>query len=162
MKYIHTRGFSLIELLVVIAIVGILSSVVIGSMNYARTRGIDTAIIENIKGARAQSQLYYDDNGESYAGICDNVPTLGGTETIERALIGAQTAWGTSTQPLNVDLNTGGAWDTVTCHEDGAAFAVEVPLKATASGAPVMYCLDSADTLKQETTNLAAGAVACD
>jgi len=45
-------GFTLIELLIVIAIIGVLASVVVGSMNYARTRGIDTAIIQNVTGAR--------------------------------------------------------------------------------------------------------------
>ncbi|MEK7163100.1 MAG: hypothetical protein AAB775_00090 [Patescibacteria group bacterium] len=79
-------------------------------------------------------------------------------------LLAAQAAWGTTTQALNIDLATAGSFDRVTCHEaaDGSAFAAEVPLKATASGAPVMYCLDNAGALKQETTNLASGAVVCD
>jgi prepilin-type N-terminal cleavage/methylation domain-containing protein len=53
-------GFTLIELLVVIAIIGILSSVVLASLNTARNKGADAAIKSNIDNARAQAELYYD------------------------------------------------------------------------------------------------------
>lgn len=156
------KGFTIIELLTTIAILGILAAVVAGSVNYARERGADTAITQAMGAARTQSELYYGDNGESYAGICDVTPASNGTLTINQNLENAQAAWGTTTQALNIDLNTAGSYNKVTCHENGPAFAAEVPLKGTASGAPVMYCLDSAGTYKQETVNLAAGSVVCD
>ncbi|MEX0935030.1 MAG: type II secretion system protein [Candidatus Paceibacterota bacterium] len=65
-----TRGFTLIELLVVIAIIGILASVVLASLNTARDKGSDAAIKSNLNNARAQSELYYDDNDNSYSGVC--------------------------------------------------------------------------------------------
>jgi prepilin-type N-terminal cleavage/methylation domain-containing protein len=64
------RGFTLIELLVVIAIIGILSSVVLASLNAARDKGADASIKSSIGNMRAQAELYYDENGLSYFGMC--------------------------------------------------------------------------------------------
>jgi len=58
----HSRGFTLIELLVVIAIIGILSSVVLASLNTARTKGQDAARISNVKSLKTALEMYYDDN----------------------------------------------------------------------------------------------------
>ncbi|MBK5215843.1 MAG: DUF1566 domain-containing protein [Candidatus Pacebacteria bacterium] len=67
MKY-H-KGFTLIELLVVIAIIGILSSVVLASLNTARTKGQIAAIKSNLKNIIAQAELAYDGPG-NYSTVC--------------------------------------------------------------------------------------------
>ncbi len=64
------RGFTLIELLVVIAIIGILSSVVLASLNTARGKGANAAVKANLNNIRAQAELDYDNAGGSYAGVC--------------------------------------------------------------------------------------------
>jgi prepilin-type N-terminal cleavage/methylation domain-containing protein len=54
------KGFTLIELLVVIAIIGMLSSIVIGSLNTARTKGNDSVVQADMVQIRSQAELYYD------------------------------------------------------------------------------------------------------
>lgn len=62
MKLSYKRGFTLIELLVVIAIIGILSSVVLASLNSARQKGRDARRISDISQIRLALELYYDSN----------------------------------------------------------------------------------------------------
>ena len=64
-----THGFTLIELLVVIAIIGILSSVVLASLNTARNKGADAAIKSNLSNMRSQVEILFGDNG-IYNGVC--------------------------------------------------------------------------------------------
>lgn len=60
----HSRGFTLIELLVVIAIIGILSSVVLASLNSARTKARDTRRVADLKQVQIALELYFDANGK--------------------------------------------------------------------------------------------------
>ncbi len=57
------RGFTLIELLVVIAIIGILSSVVLASLNSARKKGRDARRIADVKQIQLALELAYDASG---------------------------------------------------------------------------------------------------
>jgi prepilin-type N-terminal cleavage/methylation domain-containing protein len=82
------NGFTLIELLVVIAIIGILSSVVLASLNSARDKGADAAIKGNLNGVRAQAELAYDNaTPPSYI-------TVGADSNIQRAYQAADSANG--------------------------------------------------------------------
>ena len=60
-----SRGFTLIELLVVIAIIGILSSVVLASLNSARVKGRDARRVSDLKQLQLALELHYD-NQQSY------------------------------------------------------------------------------------------------
>lgn len=55
-----TKGFTLIELLVVIAIIGILSSIVLASLNTARQKSRDARRVSDMKQLQLAMQLYYD------------------------------------------------------------------------------------------------------
>ena len=63
MSKIQNRGFTLIELLVVIAIIGILASVVLASLNSARTKSRDAVRKSDLGQLRTALEMYYADNG---------------------------------------------------------------------------------------------------
>ena len=64
-----SRGFTLIELLVVIAIIGLLSGVVLASLNSARSKGRDAKRVSDLKQIQIALELYYDANGNYPTGI---------------------------------------------------------------------------------------------
>lgn len=62
----NNRGFTLIELLVVIAIIGILSSVVLASLNSARQKGRDARRVSDLKQLQLALELMYDAQSQRY------------------------------------------------------------------------------------------------
>ena len=80
------KGFTLIELLVVIAIIGILSSVVLASLNTARKKGRDARRIADLKQLQLALELYYDAN-QSYLVVASGGVTGAGFPTGLDALV---------------------------------------------------------------------------
>ena len=76
MKKNYTKGFTLIELLVVIAIIGILSSVVLVSLNTARKKGTDARIQEEIAQVRTQLESDYSAGYPDLTGGASHIDTL--------------------------------------------------------------------------------------
>ncbi|MEK7662092.1 MAG: prepilin-type N-terminal cleavage/methylation domain-containing protein [Patescibacteria group bacterium] len=56
----HNKGFTLVELLVVIAIIGVLSSVVLASLNTARQKSRDARRVADVKQVQLALELYFD------------------------------------------------------------------------------------------------------
>lgn len=65
-----SKGFTLIELLVVIAIIGLLSSVVLASLNSARKKGRDARRVNDVRQLQLALELYYDKNN-NYPQVTD-------------------------------------------------------------------------------------------
>jgi prepilin-type N-terminal cleavage/methylation domain-containing protein len=61
-----SRGFTLIELLVVIAIIGLLSAVVLASLNTARNNALDARRLSDVQQIGLAIQQVADDNGGVY------------------------------------------------------------------------------------------------
>lgn len=70
------RGFTLIELLVVVAIIGLLSSVVLGSLTSARTKAADAAIKQQLLQMRSAVALHHSTYG-NYDTVCSGSTASG-------------------------------------------------------------------------------------
>lgn len=57
------RGFTLIELLVVIAIIGLLASIILASVDNARSKGLDARKVEDFHSIALALALFYSTNG---------------------------------------------------------------------------------------------------
>ncbi|PIQ92000.1 MAG: hypothetical protein COV70_01540 [Parcubacteria group bacterium CG11_big_fil_rev_8_21_14_0_20_39_22] len=84
----HNSGFTLIELLVVIAIIGMLSSVVLASLNSARAKARDARRMADINQIFTALQLNYDKHG-AYT-----QPENCGSDTSTSACGGSGGGWG--------------------------------------------------------------------
>ncbi len=148
------KGFTLIELLVVIAIIGILSSVVVASLNIARAKGADTAIKSNLNTVRTQSSIFFDQSGNTYgadATTCADAGSLFVEPTIAAAIVNAQNSSG----------------GTATCFaDDGVAnvgpaatsWAVSLTLKTNPLES---WCVDSLGNAASGTATLVADLAVC-
>ena len=159
------KGFTLIELLVVIAIIGILASVVLASLSSARNKGKDTAVKSQLASMRAQAELYYSTNQDSYLGICTAATTVNGFagaagDASGPGLIKAtQEAVGV-VAAVQVAATDGGGTDKITCHDAADSWVVEAPLVAS-TVATDMYCVDATGASKIEALPMIASATAC-
>ncbi|MEK7510757.1 MAG: type II secretion system protein [Patescibacteria group bacterium] len=148
-----SSGFTLIELLVVVAILGILSSVVLGSLNTARDRAQDAAVRSNLSSVRSQAQLYHEANGNSYNGLCDNTGAVGGVDTVYTLISAAVFVTGGSTIGTGPTTLTDG-----TCNATPDDWATEVALKTEG-----FYCIDSmGNATTSDTSFLGAGELICE
>jgi prepilin-type N-terminal cleavage/methylation domain-containing protein len=139
------KGFTLIELLVVIAIIGILSSVVLASLNTARDKAANVTVKDNLNNLRSAGSLFYE-NGNTYSGFCTSSSV--GPIMTSAANAGGGTA-GTSSN---------------NCSDSDTEWAAYSVLKVP-EGDITEWCVDSTGASKGQTadnvTTLGTTATAC-
>ncbi len=160
-----TKGFTLIELLVVIAIIGILSAIVLASLDSARSKGQDAAARADLDDARAQAENFYDSSTNSYGGVC--ITAANATKPgIADMMQGAASAEG-STVTYSIGNNAVSS-TAVVCHDSSTSgltwsgttgWVAATPLKNAVNGMS-FWCVDNTGT-STPVSALAVGAQAC-
>jgi len=149
----RSRGFTLIELLVVIAIIGILSSVVLASLNTARSKGNDAAIQSNLATVQTQAELYYGSaaGNNSY-----------GTQALATGATCYSTGAGVFSDTVirkalsSAYVASGSVAANISCVAAGTKYAVAVKLSSDTNR---YWCVDSTGGSSKSTTALTSSAV---
>ncbi len=146
-----SKGFTLIELLVVIAIIGILSAVVLASLNTARSRGNDAAIQSNLATIRTQAELYYGGAGNNSYAADGNAGNTCAVDVFSDSVIA---------KSITATEITNGAGTGVICGSTPTAYAVSSALVAGVGG-NMFWCVDSAGNARSHASAMTAGATVC-
>lgn len=160
MKMNLKKGFTLIELLVVVAIIGILASVVLASLNSARTKGADASVKANLANIRPQAELYYDGTGAG------KYSAVAGTALSDTGAAGAVCGVTTGmfsdtniTQALAQVAAQMASTSTMTCTTDANGQLWGVRISAL-KGATTSWCVDNSGWSKAGTMAASSGVCA--
>lgn len=132
--------------MVVIAIIGILSSVVLASLNTARSKGNDAKVKSQLAGLRASAEVYYDSNN-NYGGAVSDLCSTAFFTDVDSGMVQYTT---------QANYPTGA---TLSCHSDSTAYAVSALLLSTSAGEA--WCVDSTGASQEIPANLVDGQVSC-
>ena len=144
----NQRGFTLIELLVVIAIIGILSAVVLASLNTARNKGSDASVQATFHNIQVQAEVYANTNS-GYGTAATNVTNcnsgLFSDPTVTRQITGAKNA------------AKGG---TVNCYNATNLYIIQAQVNGTTTNT-TYWCVDSSSNTKYDFSAITTSSTAC-
>jgi hypothetical protein len=132
----------------IIPAIGILSSIVLASLNTSRYTGANNAIKANLANVRAEAALYYDNNSRSY-----------GTPQSSSCANTAGTLWSDPIMQSTISAITY-ANSAPVCNSVTGAWAISAALKVAEAGSSY-WCVDSTGVSKGESANLSSGIVVC-
>ena len=125
------------SLLPIIAVVGIVASVVLVSLNTARTNVVDEVVRASLTVVRSQAELIYDTNNASYITICTDPVVLKHITSKEGSRLGKSV-----------------------CNAAKSAYMIYIPLKnPTASTAG--WCVDNTISRPKKSKEPPQGATVC-
>jgi type II secretory pathway pseudopilin PulG len=113
-------GIVIAAILPIIAIIGILASVVLVSLNTARTKAQDARVMSDLNDIRVSAEIYSGNNNESYSHAKDCSSGLFADQTVQQII---------SSLPDNK----------MTCYAEGTSYAVSAQLH----NPDMNYCVDS-------------------
>ena len=110
----------IVVVLMVVPIIGIMSSVVLASLNTARQKGADAAIKSTLSSFKMSAELYSDSNKGSYSGLCSDTNVLNLLKSVPK--------------------NSGVTEDVAdyVCNDSVKTYAAEIPLRLGG-----YWCVDS-------------------
>jgi len=130
----------------VIAIIGILSSVVLASLNTARSKANDAKVKAQLAGLRAAAEVYYDTHGDYGTAASSDCADVDFFADVDSGMV----------QYTNQDNYPAGA--TLSCQTDMVSYAVSALLLSSTTAA---WCVDSTGLSMEISGNLGAGEVTC-
>ncbi len=152
MKKYSSRGFTLIELLVVIAIIGILSSVVLVSLNSARSKGKDARVVSDVQQVRTALESGY--NGAGYPDIIGNA--VNGTNILASVTGTSATANAITTLISDASSQGGALTIRVNSGTANAVSSVYAVYGQLVSDNTKYFCIDSTGKTNAVATNFVA------
>jgi len=155
---IKQRGFTLIELLIVIAIIGVLSSVVLASLNSARTKAKDASVMSTMHSMMSQAAIYYDGTGNlSYGPSNRTRVTAQGMCTTTADVSGVTMFNATTTDGLRAMIDSiisqGASITGIASSTPTSAYSVTYAISASLSTGEY-FCVDSTGYSMKKSSDL--------